>query len=303
MDKKSFNIKRGISVVLLLAVFVVWLWRYLDATRSLGETPGAALSWESASLSYGMLDEARAQEAAADHIFFFLWEEQQGAVRHPETGVVAGAAVRSGYGDMERAMGGRLLAGGFLLPGDTDGCMVSQAIADKLWGSINVLGKRVEIGEGTYYVRGVLAGHESIAYVGSDEADRAFGHLASCFGPEAAALNAVSTQKALSREFLQRWNLPNPKENRDLHWEAEVEVTLLRLGFIAMAALLLWRFLKRGEEKGWISTAIWLLLLLAALWLWGFGVFTLPEDWIPPAWSDFGFWSQKWSELKQKHLR
>lgn len=312
--------KKLIRITALLIPAGLWLCLYLLWSRELQENLGAELSWSSPSLSWEELSAARAKESAGGGIHFFLWEEKEAAAEHPETGRRTAVRMRSGRGELEQAYGCRLASGGFPAADDESGCLVSRPVAEAVWGGTDVIGKKLLAGEEAYFVRGVTEEKKKLVYVISREEGRSFSRLFSCFGPESAVQEAVSTQKALVREFLSRHDLTQPDSVTDCRWEGEIRLTVLRLLLILVTAVWVWKWEKRKRasdtvtgsggskgsasesERAWkkrIFHVAYFIVLFSFIWFWGFRDLTIPEDWIPPAWSDFSFWSGKLREWKE----
>lgn len=87
--------------------------------------------------------------------------ENQGELYAPDTGRRAEAEVLGVCGGVSEQMScsGRLLAGGLGLAKDGS-CIVSEALALELFGSCDVTGSRVRLGNKTWEIAGVVEGRE-----------------------------------------------------------------------------------------------------------------------------------------------
>lgn len=170
------------------------------------------------------------------------------------------------------------IEGGYPSPADEKGIALSRPLAYALYGSQqNVLGQTVELGNKTYFVRGVFESEDSFALACCPpEKDGAF-----YTGVELAGTG--SRQEALT--FLN--GLPQPDILLDLPLLLQIAWLAALLPPCAGLCILAWRALRaRGVPKRWIGYT-----LFAAACL-GCGSFLsiLPAWLVPSRWSDFSFW-------------
>jgi len=171
-------------------------------------------------------------------------------------------------------------------PGVTDGvgCAVSSALAWELWGSMDVVGKTVEVDGEARTVQGVFEEEELLALLSFRDEDRgqSFTAVELSGGPSSPARNDVENfaiAAGLGRPDGVLMGTPT--------FLAAVlaALPLLMLAFYGLC-LCIGQLRKRSGFK-------WLLLFIALI---GFAVLlpalleALPDRMIPTHWSDFSFW-------------
>ena len=320
-NKMSENGKcRRACIGLWLSGGLLCLWYLLYVwVQAAGEegAKGVHMEWEAPAVSWQELEQARESEAIGEGYFFYLWGQQEETARNPETGQEIEVEQITGQGEMMEALPVALSVGGY--PWDKEGCLVSQRAAEMLWGSQDVAGQMIELGNHRLIITGVTREQKAKVYCLPEEEkwEQEKQPFLECYtASEAASAETVRTQKALAEVFLSRHGLPVPQVYTDYSWQSELRLTGVRfIGFLLLVLLVrslvlsplrvLWNAKRQtGQEgRGWLllaKTAVWA-VMIALLWYslsWVVQDFTIPEDWIPPAWSDFGFWGEKWREWK-----
>lgn len=181
---------------------------------------------------------------------------------------------------------------------DANGCLLSLDVAQKLFGSVNILGDEVTINGEKYEIRGVLKSKEGLAVV----RERAGIGVNTILGQE-------NQGKGFDRVKVKNQGEKGAKEMKNLlETRCGVEGTVLDLPLLGgICGMSVWivplimclQFLvwllknarnakKPGEKCLWWGIAAMftvLLLYLAA------GQLSIPKDIIPSRWSDFAFFS------------
>ena len=176
-----------------------------------------------------------------------------------------------------------------MAPGTTDniGCAISEALAHRLWGSTDVLGKTVLVDGQKRIVRGVFKGTHELALVSFTYEDTsenwAVVELAGG-APNATRNDALS--------FAIQSGLGSPDyilTNREPIFIATV-LPVVPLVIISIYVLILIHNYLRKYHTQISKMAPFLLLIVIALIL-PFALERLPGNIIPTRWSDFSFWS------------
>ncbi len=228
--------------------------------------------------------------------------------------------------------------GQFPGPKDTIGCAIDSKTALKLFGSMNVIGKEVQIAGEQMTIRGVFTLPEGISAVSSDPGRG----LAFC--PAALAKESV---RMTALEFIPR---PGPGEtakeqaekwmnaaamgaggSMDDHRDTQELMALftslpgfLFMGLMLAELYLMFIALTKAIWLRWITLvgdrsvsrrqlispvilwcALTLALVITGVWaarLPAFGA-SIPASFLPTRWSDFSFWPKKAEQLLQLHVR
>lgn len=207
---------------------------------------------------------------------------------------------------------------------DTDGCLLDEETAYKLFGSVRVTGKQVVIGERSYCVRGILKAWEKVAVTleaPQTAADTIMGNTAmqtdgtterggrAQMGNEGAAeatqkwqqlsvaLPAGTERSVFVQTFCAKYGIAESAYlDMALYANAaQLGSMLLPLSVCIAAACALFR--AAAKEKGkWFVRAVWMLgglglVFLTLLFL--KSRLAISADAFPTKWSDFAFWTEK----------
>ena len=173
-------------------------------------------------------------------------------------------------------------------PGVTDGtgCAVSSALAWKIWGSADVVGKTLEAGGEIRTVRGVFEGDDLLALLSVRDEDTGQSYTAVELSGGPASPGRGDVESFITASGL---GTPDSILMGTPVFFAEI-MAILPLLILACYGLALWigRLRKRpAVQKGLLLFAA---LMAFALLLPGLLEF-LPGWMIPTRWSDFSFWS------------
>lgn len=186
------------------------------------------------------------------------------------------------WGDVEQVFPGCLSAGNGLIKEDDKGCMVSEALAYRLFGSGDVLGKELTYEGSSYVIRGILDLEDPVFL--REDGKTGFPYMEVREEP-GSGMEQV-------RQILARIGRV-PEEGAVI--EADMVCGLLRFAGLIPAGLLLflcYRILKKRFCGN--SGVLWILrIAVLALCLAGLGKsWCFSDDVIPSRWSDFEFFGE-----------
>lgn len=251
-----------------------------------------------------------------------FWRETQADILSANRS--AKAAVVTVLGDASLCYPAQMICGALPASGDSFGCAVSEQLAWLLWGSTDVVGLPLHIGDsGTqaYSVRGVFRGTQALLLCaesdvssaqdkgpvssertsGAPQTDADEGEAPQGFTSlEIRGLPSGDRRTALSA-LLQAANLPEPLQISWTGTRASLARALcfapfLAAAFAALACVsrLLWRRFSRFHGLLLFTAALGAALLLPFLFA------QVPAWLIPARWSDLAFWSGLWRTLVQE---
>lgn len=180
---------------------------------------------------------------------------------------------------------------------DGEGCAVSTALAEALWGSGDVVGRSVTVDQRKITVRGIFPSNEPLflTQAAGETGDTVFSQAELTF---ADSKNGEASASA----FLTKWALPSPSAMVDGSWYALLLGGIVLLPAMVLAVSLLFRLLARVWRVRsilFLSGTVLLggaLLFTAVLLVLGL-FFPFPGRLIPSMWSDFSFWDGLWKEF------
>lgn len=220
-----------------------------------------------------------------------FWNQQKTSVKSE----LAETSVSCLYysGDAALVWGADLVQGACPGAADTAGCAVSRALAWRLWGSTDVVGKQLEIDGVSCTVRGVFAGDTEIALasVGLEDTTRQWNAVELSGGPAAAT-------QADAANYATAAGLGQPDTVLEGNSVSFVAKALLSLPLLVLGARLLahlWRRLRHRLPPSARGIALFLALLLLTLLLPRL-LAVLPPSIVPGRWSDFSHWTALWGQ-------
>lgn len=223
-----------------------------------------------------------------------LWRlKEQEVLTSGEYFKAEGFTIIEGYGNLEKILPGQKTEGMYPPKGDTDGCAISDKGARELFGSSDVLGKEVSMDGKEYIIRGIIKDERKMLWIQNPDAE-GFPYV------------EMSYQKKISASAAEEWLVQQGY--------GKPEAVLAGCDYLAFNFLFLtlpvWVFafgisrkLKnhiRNVRTSYFRTALFLIwgVGVAALVLVGIRLsFRFSLDYIPPKWSDFGFFSDKVTQL------
>lgn len=174
-------------------------------------------------------------------------------------------------------------------PGTTDniGCAVSEALAHRLWGSADVLGKTVLVDGHERIVRGVFKGNHELALVSFT-----YENTTESWNIVELTKNYPNTTRNDALSFAIQSGLGSPDyiltKNEPIFIAAILPIIPLLIISIYVL-ILICKYLRKYHKP--ISRVIPFLLLIGIALILPFILERLPGSIIPTQWSDFSFWS------------
>lgn len=203
--------------------------------------------------------------------------------------------ILEGYGDLERILPGQRTKGVYPPKGDTEGCAVSDVGAKALFGSSDVLGKKVNVENREYVIRGIVKAKKPMLWLQNPEAE-GFAYVEMRYQERPSA--------QMAKDWLNQQGFGVP------------EVMLAGCDYSAFLFLFLtlpvWVFgiyfyieLKRKihlSDNGYLHIVLYIIWMVGLVVLLFAGVqysFRFSLDYIPKKWSDFGFYGAKAAQLME----
>lgn len=203
------------------------------------------------------------------------------------------------WGDARLALYGELSEGSYPYPEDIHGCLVSEGLAEELFGTTHQLtGCKVTIGEEEYTIRGVLKGDALIMAIQTD-GRVPLQNLELRYSSEKYPASRVT-------EFLniiQAYPYEGFLDGSLYGGIAGIFMWLPVLILLVSLWLWLWQILPDfGNPKIRIGKSGLLVLLLVGIFLLILpGLFSFSEDYLPSRISDLDFWVKKWESSVEQY--
>lgn len=208
-----------------------------------------------------------------------FWTEQPDALIEAN-GRTAAARLLSVCGGAARLTPQEMLWG--TPPAAPGGCAVSDALAWRLWGALDVAGMGLTAGNVRYTVRGVFREDALCLMVQTAPDGAAFENA------EVYTVGNTAPSVDAARSFVRLGGLGVPAHTVNGSTLAALARLLCRLPPALCAASLLWRFARalsaRARRTFWSMGLLLFALCLPRL------LAALPAAWLPTRWSDFAFW-------------
>lgn len=219
-----------------------------------------------------------------------FWREETRTLKSDLGEAPARCLLYSGAGEL--VWPAQFMAGSW--PGATDeaGCVVSTALAWRLWGSSEVLDKTMEIDGKTCHVRGIFEDETELCMLG-------VGDAGSKNGWQAVELQSLpDTQAADAEAFAVGSGLSTPGTTLPAGGIAGMGRFIALLPLVLIGLLLVARWLHSVVKNYpvFVKAIVFLLSLLFAAYLPGL-LNLLPAWVIPSEWSDFLHWLGLWDQL------
>lgn len=223
---------------------------------------------------------------------FIAWEQSHKEdLRNKELAKNVIGEVVKVYGNLTMLFPVEKLQGQTLYEGDGEGTIISEGVAYSLWGSTDVVGQSLIVGDKAYVVRGVLKEKSNRIITQADMADKEtkFSALRVQLVDKENVEGVISTLKF-------KYNLPESVlRNLSLTSILLSGLALLPgylLGFYGLIKL--YKFIY-STHRYWVSAILLSIIALGLTWLtiemMQFITY-IPSYIIPNKWSDFTFWSK-----------
>lgn len=236
------------------------------------------------------------------------------------------------YGQMEQVLPMQLISGNFPYVEDTYGCVIDKKTAFSLFGSYEVLGKKIVCDDKSYYIRGIVDNTISVMLYQSNEKEEVFWNLELVFPGE-------ENGRQLTENFILSHGLASDYIIVEGNYIVKLLGNMVGLPLLAIFFSLLKsrynegrRFLQKasdnkqkknsydtskGEDLKYLIQSIWFLMRRkkVRIILWFISVILnlsllfssirsflyFPKRFIPTKWSDFSHWSSIARELKEHY--
>lgn len=223
---------------------------------------------------------------------FITWEQSpKEDLRNKELAKNVTGEVVKVYGNLTMLFPVEKLQGQTLYEGDGEGTIISEGVAYSLWGSTDVVGQSLIVGDKAYVVRGVLKEKSNRIITQADMADKEtkFSALRVQLVDKENVEGVISTLKF-------KYNLPESVlRNLSLTSILLSGLALLPgylLGFYGLIRL--YKFIY-STHRYWVSAILLSIIALGLTWItiemMQFITY-IPSYIIPNKWSDFTFWSK-----------
>lgn len=235
-----------------------------------------------------------------------LFRREEGKIiTNPELNREAKGTVFETAGNMNLLVPGRLMMGSFVNDSDKNGCVISKKMAEELFSTYHVLGQVIYLEKTAYKIRGILDLTIPLCMIQGAE-----GSSYPYIRVDAPGVSLDAVRQKLAGI------LP---EAEAIVSEGDFYYGVGTL-FLWFPAWVLWIFLIKQGKKGirWFErthekgkkTRIVVEMMRIALLAVGFGAgccllaasLHFTDDYVPTAWSDFGFWSElaeeKWRNFQ-----
>lgn len=177
---------------------------------------------------------------------------------------------------------------------DYEGCIIDRSTAVALFGSAQAEGGSLEYQDRTYVVRKVTNWQQPMLVYRPEQTENVYTTM--YVKPKAGESKGSAAKKALMSCGLSG-TVSGGSASRPILFlallllPAAIGIRLIKTAAVSRKGL------SKSQPEYWLWTVLLLLPVLAAAFLLTKYVRISP-DWIPGKWSDFSFWSKKWSELK-----
>lgn len=291
---KQISLRAALGAALALAL---WCLSALACGRAQALCGGVAVSYAGGGVSPAQIVRQQADamaDGSENQPEITLWQEHAAVPVEVDGGRSANAAVTVLFGDGQPLLPRALRYGSLPARSDPDGCVVSQGLADALWGGVNVLGLSLRVDGRDLTVRGVSRDNTLwLAYQAPADSVTPMGNLLLRF-PQGGG-------RAEAQDFITRWDMSGGQmlDLTLLGWCARM---LAALPAAALALSALARVLRRGRALRAHPALLAsfgppaLLLCGGVLLAAGFPP-RVPSQLIPTRWSDFDFWARLLSDM------
>lgn len=293
---------RASQIILFLLSFILLIFSAIQYIYIAHAEHEIRVRYEGEVLSAGRLDDYYVQrkdksqgkkEQEPNVPDITLWNlKEQISVTAEDLFSADGFILIEGYGNLEKIIPGRRFTGVYPAKSDTDGCAVSDTGAKALFGSSDVLGKKLNILGREYIIRGIVQNKKPMVWIQNPKA--VFPYAEMTFQRQTAASEA--------EEWLMQQGYREPEvmlAGCDYSAFNFLFITLPPWVFCIYLYLSMKTKIKRVSNKyaGYAVHFLWCaglgILIFAGIRL----SFRFSLDYIPTKWSDFSFYGEKTKEL------
>ncbi len=292
MKKKT--VRAAVAAIVLFGLLAVCgypicrEWKVLE-----GFSWQTGLRYEHGALSAEQIDTFQKQGQSVE---LTAWKREENqtisGVRAHWPGQSQTAAVLTIYGPMELVIPGPVKYGGYTFQKDEEGCVISAGLARELFGTDRAVGNVVRKGSRELVVRGVLDLEEPVLACFQTDREESM--------PWVEIRARDQTPAAWPEQIAAGLGLFGEAYRFQGRFWRSVARLLISLPFWAVIFALGHRFLGGCRQRGTPGRLLFgriLMLLGTALGI--YCSISLPPDFLPSRWSDFGFWGRKLQELAE----
>ena len=176
---------------------------------------------------------------------------------------------------------------------DTEGCLIDEKTAVKLFGSTAVEGRKITVKEREKTIRGILYGVSDVIVFEAEDLTP--------FSALQVMTDSETGYEKIRQEFMMRNSLSGRFLKLDLLYQ-EGSVLALLIPLCAGGSIL-WQtgkkaWICRNQKDGIVCGALTVLGIAVLLWF-VIQNLEIPRDMIPTKWSDFDFWKMWWESMRE----
>ncbi len=279
---------RGIRTILLLCLLLLLVFQMFRVCERLnGMYPAASLRY-STQITKEQAAQALRFAGQESGVYPVFWtEEKREAAAPPHTLQMTAIGC---YGDCSFAWPADFINGAYPGEQEKNACVVSDAAAWKLWGSMDIIGQALKLGKDTYTVCGVFSSErEMVVY--SATFDAGF-HAVELFG------DYEGNERVTVIEFALLSGLGAPDSvvyGPSMQWLA---MQAARIPLYLAGLVFAVRFYSCIHPNPFLRKTFWVTFGFIFAALLPVLLAALPNWLVPPAWSDFAYWSRLWQDAK-----
>jgi hypothetical protein len=298
MRRMNSSIKRSAGFLLLFAaVYILWGMAVYYGQYVREHYQSVSIRLKGSTVAERMLAQIAEQEKESGNrelAGIAAWNQKENQFLECDVlGTKAEIRLIEVYGAMENVYPIQLLSGYIPAADDTQGCLIDEDTAYRLFHTVDSLGSSLIFDGRRYYVRGILRSFEEVCLIIRDSAQKSYSNLELAF-------EASDNSGQLAADLLRQYGISGRYTLIDGYLISR-SLTLIYLlpawllGFCLLYDLtaVLWRRRRIPlQAVGLVLVVICLWPLLS--WMMEFKLF-LPQQLIPTQWSDFSFWSRKYA--------
>lgn len=239
--------------------------------------------------------QAHAAEAQEEFPDFTVWGEQQETrISNQDLGREETVSLITVCGDSRLVLDGD----SWLDFGDYDGCLIDETLSWQLFGSFGGQGEKIQIGDRTYFVRGILDDTKGTVIVQAGEQEESLDKI-SVEIPEGAT--AEETVRKLSNQF----GFSETTVNYEVYrlWGEMISLILPCVLGISVLAFMAKRIMVCRDGTGNFTFCMLEGILFLAVFLWILDIqIKIPGELLPTKWSDFEFWTELRQQKQEEFL-
>lgn len=286
------------SIVLISMTLLTWGLCIADAQKIQYFDSLVELRYDITPISRGEVEKLESGERESTNKLinsFVAWREDKNQrFKNKETGKNIEGNIITYYGDLSLLIRPDQLTGEILQHKDKEGAIISEAVALNLWGSKNVLGQQLMIGDRGYIVKGIVKEKQNMVFFYGQEEKLDF-----------IALRLHMVSNDYIDEHIQilgfRYNLPK-SINHNMSLASTMLSQLVYLPGCLLGIYILFKLYKfiYKTYHYWVSALLLGGIAILITWvMWDIikVSINIPSYMIPNQWSDFDFLSRKGKEL------